>query len=74
MEIAFEQSSYTANEGDRSVQVCVVLALRGSLQGSGSVQVTVNTEDGTATGKYSMRNLLLFVSNNTYNRTSISQH
>ena len=49
MEIGFEKSSYTANEGDDSVRVCAII-MRGSLQRPESVQVNVSTEDGTATG------------------------
>ena len=47
VQIGFDRTSYTANEGDDSVEVCVAVT-RGSLQRS--IQATVNTEDGTATG------------------------
>lgn len=49
MEIGFQQNIYTANEGDDFVEVCVSV-YRGFLQRS--VEVTMNTEDGTATGLY----------------------
>ena len=47
VEIGFDRTSYSANEGDDSVEVCVVIT-RGSLQRP--VQVTVKTEDDIATG------------------------
>ena len=50
MEIGFNRSSYTVSEGDDSVSVCVSMVLSGSLLRP--VKVTVNTEDGTATGQY----------------------
>ena len=48
MVIDFLEVIYTANEGDDFVEVCVGVAPRGSLQRP--VQLTVSTEDGTATG------------------------
>ena len=49
VEVAFDRSSYSANEGDDSVEVCIRVS-RGSIQRT--IQVTVNTEDGTATGSF----------------------
>ena len=49
--IEFDRFSYSASEMDDSVEVCVIVS-RGSLQRT--VQVTVNTEDGTATGGFIM--------------------
>ena len=49
MEIGFSQRSYTANEEDDFVEVCAIIT-RGTLQTSRFIQVTVNTQDGTATG------------------------
>lgn len=48
MQFGFQQSSYTANEGDSDVQVCIVMT-RGNLERF-TVQVTAKTEDDTATG------------------------
>ena len=48
VEIGFARYSYTANEGDDSVEVCVNVYVRGTLQRS--VKATLSTEDDTATG------------------------
>lgn len=47
--IGFDQSSYLASESDGVVVVCIRVS-QGGLQRT--VQVTVNTEDGTATGLF----------------------
>lgn len=49
MGIGFDQSSYLASESDGVVVVCIRVS-QGGLQRT--VQVTVNTEDGTATGLF----------------------
>ena len=48
VQFGFERSSYTASEGDNDVEVCVVMT--GGVLERFTVQVTVTTEDDTATG------------------------
>ena len=49
--IGFDQQSYTVNEADGSVRVCVVLLMNsGMLDSTVSADATLSAADGTAIG------------------------
>ena len=48
--IGLNQESYTVNEFDGSIMICVVFLMNSGIQDFLSVNATLSTEDGTAIG------------------------
>ena len=57
--IGFAVSSYTVNEGDNQVQVCVQLS--GVTELAQPVQMRVTSSDGTATGIYATMKVFICI-------------